>query len=327
MNLTIQQPCNTQTSFCRDVLAGLRSTPKRLHSKYFYDEKGDRLFQKIMAMPEYYLTSCEREIIEHQSGELVQQIAPEIQKPFDLIELGVGDGSKSRLLLEALLKADRNFTYFPIDISGNALDQLQVNLRDIGQLSMVPLEGEYFNMLSQATRLSDNRKIILFMGANIGNMHPEEAIEFCRRLRRHLQAGDQVVMGFDLIKSPHVVLRAYNDSQGITRDFNLNLLDRINREADGDFNLDRFSHYQTFDPETGACKSYLVSDIKQIVHVAGIPIRFSEGEWIFMEISQKYTIADIERMATNTGFRINRHFKDARNWFVDSVWTAVADVY
>ena len=185
------------------------------------------------------------------------------------------------------------------------------------------LEGEYFQMLAEATKMSVNRKVVLFLGGNIGNMPADEAQHFCRRLRSLLEPGDIALIGFDLKKNPHTILDAYNDKAGLTRAFNLNLLDRINRELDGNFNVDKFSHYQTYDPESGACKSYLVSTIRQTVRIADVTISFCEGEWIFMEVSQKYNVNEIEKLATASDFLIMQNFLDSKQWFMDSVWTAM----
>jgi L-histidine N-alpha-methyltransferase len=308
--------------FREDVLKGLKSGTKRLSSKYFYDAKGDALFQQIMHCPEYYVTRCELEIFRGQAADLVRAITMKDKQPFDLIELGAGDGIKSRHLLRALQEQPCEFTYIPVDISGNILSYLEESLADLNGLNILCLEGEYFDMLAEATKISANRKVVLFLGANIGNMPVYEAEKFCDQLRNALQPGDIVLMGFDLKKNPQTILNAYNDEAGITRDFNLNLLTRINRELDGNFDLDTFTHYQTYDPETGACKSYLVSSTEQTVTVAGTPISFQEGEWIFTEVSQKYSMKEIEVLAANSGFSMDTTFFDSKRWFVDVIWIA-----
>jgi len=309
--------------FHDDVLEGLSSDPKRLSSKYFYDKRGDELFQQIMNLPEYYLTGCELEIFRLQTKSLINTITAGSSGPFDLIEMGVGDGTKSRYLLEGLLKDYHRFNYLPIDISGNVLGQLESNLTSLAELNLIPLEGEYFEMLAQATRFSSNRQVILFLGANIGTMSKEESLEFCQNLRSNLLPGDLAIIGFDLKKNPHVILKAYNDPQGITSDFNLNLLERINSELGGNFDVNKFTHYQTYDPETGACKSYLVSSKAQTVKIDNVAIPFKEGEWIFMEVSQKFTLEEVENLAHDSGFSVSNHLTDSKGWFTDSIWTAI----
>lgn len=242
---------------------------------------------------------------------------------FDLIELGAGDATKSTYLLKYLVNQQADFTYLPIDISANVINYLNVKLPlTIPGLKITGLNGEYFDMLKKASSLSNRRKVVLFMGSNIGNMPVPEANQFCKTLREHLNPGDMALIGFDLKKSPKTILAAYNDSEGITKRFNLNLLLRINRELGGNFDVSQFDHYATYDPETGACKSYLISLKDQIVTIGKETIRFVKDEYIYMEISQKFTIMQTDQMAANTGFRPVDRFFDIKKWFVDAVWMA-----
>jgi len=163
----------------------------------------------------------------------------------------------------------------------------------------------------------------MFLGSNIGNMPINEAVDFCRELRNHLAFGDMAIIGFDLKKSPKTILAAYNDQGGITKKFNLNLLERINRELNADFDLSQFDHYPMYDPESGACKSYLVSLKDQVINIGGREnIRFIKDECIYMEVSQKFTIMQTDQMAKNTGFRPVDRFFDSKKWFVDTIWMA-----
>jgi dimethylhistidine N-methyltransferase len=309
--------------FEEEVLQGLTETPKRLQSKFFYDEQGDSLFQQIMACPEYYLTGCELEILSSRTAELAGNICSS-GEPFDLVELGAGDATKSEYLLSYLANTGVDFNYLPIDISGNILHVLQERLgRKIPKLSVIPLAGEYFEMLAQTSLRGQRRRVILFLGANIGNMSEEEATSFCETLREHLQPGDLLIIGFDLKKNPRTILNAYDDAAGITAKFNLNLLSRINRELEGDFDLGHFEHYQSYDPETGACKSYLVSLSDQQVSIGGQYVHFAKNETIYMEVSQKYTIAETDRLAERGGFLPVQHFLDSKGWFADICWKAI----
>lgn len=319
-NSQIRNNHNKTESFFLDVKKGLESDPKRLSSKYFYDEIGDHLFQKIMAMPEYYLTQCELDIFQNKTADIADLIAFNDQ-PFDLIELGAGDAMKSTHLLEYMVGKGLDFTYMPIDISGNILSILDKKLSEsIPELDVVCLEGEYFEMLNKAAALSSRRKVILFLGGNIGNMELKEAGLFCSDLKKHLATGDRVLVGFDLKKNPHTILNAYNDKTGITSTFNLNLLTRINRELEADFNLDQFQHYQTYDPVSGACRSYLVSLSDQVVTIDHTIISFKENELIDMEVSQKFSEKDIIKLAEKAGFEIKGEIQDSKKWFIDSVW-------
>lgn len=324
MNIQLDPQSKTEKNavdhFRSDVLNGLQNTPKKLSSKYFYDKIGDHLFQQIMAMPSYYLTRCELDIFKNKTDELIDLLIPG-NEPFDLIELGAGDAMKSTYLLEQLIRKGIDFTYMPIDISGNILSILHKKLSNqLPELKITCLEGDYFEMLQKAASLSDRRKVVLFLGSNIGNMTPEEAKDFCLHLNSNLSPKDRVLVGFDLKKNPHIILEAYNDKEGITASFNLNLLTRINNELGGNFDVKQFQHYQTYDPVTGACRSFLISLISQDVTIDNTTISFEENELIDMEISQKFSPEKIRELGEKSGFTITGEIKDAKKWFVDSIW-------
>jgi L-histidine N-alpha-methyltransferase len=309
------------SSFHNDVVNGLKASNKYLQSKYFYDGTGDRLFQQIMASPEYYPTRCEMEILQHQSG-MMAELFSQQQTPFDLVELGPGDATKSYHLLRELLKNKAPFTYYPIDISSNVIASLEDRLPiNFPGLKFQGLNGEYLDKMEETANLSAHRKIVLFMGANIGNMTMQQSVIFCRQLHDRMQPGDLLMIGFDLKKHPKTILDAYNDRQGITAAFNLNLLTRINRELDADFDIEQFEHCPVYDPGTGACKSYLVSRIAQQVHIGhGETIDFAENEPIFMEISQKYSLPETDYIARQSGFRAIHTLFDSKKWFADILW-------
>jgi L-histidine N-alpha-methyltransferase len=317
---------NDQTNvakFRSDVLNGLQNNPKKLSSKYFYDKIGDHLFQEIMAMPEYYLTKCELDIFKNKTGNLTNLIVSE-NEPFDLIELGAGDAMKSTYLLKYLVEKGKDFTYMPIDISGNILAILNEKLNsEIPNLEITSLEGDYFDMLDKAASMSSRKKVVLFLGSNIGNMNKDEAENFCLELNKNLNSGDIVLIGFDLKKNPHVILSAYNDQSGTTSAFNLNLLSRINRELNANFEVENFQHYQTYDPVSGDCRSYLVSLKDQKVLIENEVISFKENELIDMEVSRKFSEAGISELAEKSGFKVVGEIKDSKNWFVDSVWEVI----
>ena len=320
---TNQTKEKTGDQFRFDVLEGLGSKPKKLHSKYFYDKIGDRLFQQIMAMPEYYLTNCEMDIFQNKTSDLAKTILKN-DTPFDLIELGAGDGTKSAFLLQHLLNQKADFNYMPIDISPNILTVLEGKLKtDLPELTIISLEGEYFKMLEKAAHLSSRRKVVLFLGSNIGNMEKEEALTFCQTLNSYLSKGDIVLMGFDIKKNPQIILDAYNDKAGITAAFNLNLLTRINTELNADFILEKFEHYQTYDPITGACRSYLISLENQTITIDGKPINFEKDELVYMELSQKYSLEESDDLAAKSGFKTIDHIMDSKAWFVDALWQVV----
>lgn len=309
--------------FYGDVITGLRATPKHLNSKYFYDAAGDKLFQDLMNCDEYYPTNCETEIFAEKTADICKAIIGK-GDAFDLIELGAGDATKSSYLLQYLLEQQADFTYLPIDISENVISYLNITLPvTLPGLQITGLNGEYFDMLKKAASISDKRKVVLFLGSNIGNMPVSEAEAFCRELRNHLSSGDLLLVGMDLKKNPKTVLAAYNDKGGITKRFNLNLLERINRELNADFDTTQFDHYPTYDPETGACKSYLISLVDQQIKINGVEtIRFAKDEYIYMEISQKFTIAQTDNMAVKASFKPVNHFFDSKKWFIDVIWEA-----
>jgi len=309
--------------FLKDVLEGLQATPKYLQSKYFYNKKGDELFQKIMNCDDYYLTNCELEIFKNQSSEIASLFSSELIE-FDIVELGAGDATKSQYLLKSLLDKKIDFNYFPVDISENVIDILDKDLPNkLPGLRMKGLKGEYFEMLAKAKKLSEKLKIVLFLGSNIGNIKPEETVNFLKSLRKNLSVNDLVLIGFDLKKNPNTILKAYNDSEGYTKAFNLNLLERINEEFGGNFNLSNFEHYPLYDPQTGSAKSFLISLKNQVVEIADKSILFSENEFIDMEISQKYSVDEINNFASQSGFKVKNHFFDSKKWFLDAVWQCV----
>ena len=307
--------------FYEEVWRGLNATPKYLKSKYFYDEAGDALFREIMGCPEYYLTRCELDIFATQSDQLANILLSHLNG-FDIAELGAGDASKTVYLHDALLKQKADFTYYPIDISSNIIDLLHKTLPEkLPGIKVHGLNGEYFAMLEQLKDISSRNKVVLFLGSSIGNIPLEETVGFFYALTMHLIPGDLVLTGFDLKKDPKLISAAYNDSGGITKRFNLNLLKRINTTFDADFDIVQFEHCPVYNEQTGACKSYLTSLKVQDVHIGGAgPVHFNKGEQIFMEISQKYTVQQTDDIAEAAGFTVLQHFYDNNQWFLDSLW-------
>ncbi len=316
------QSAAKQNTFAADVLAGLSAAPKFLSSKYFYDDEGSRLFQEIMKLPEYYLTRAEFEIFETQAAEIFDAFANGDSK-FDVIELGAGDGTKTAVLIEHFLAQAVDFNYSPIDISQEALDVLSTKFRrKFPELSMNPKTGDYFDILETLKTESNRRKILLFLGSNIGNFSRVQNLKFLRHLRDAMNDDDLLFIGFDLQKDPHVILNAYDDPQGITAEFNLNLLKRINRELGANFDLEKFLHYAIYRPTEYAARSFLISREEQTVYVEALGQSFEFKAWepIFMEISQKYDLEMIENLARESGFEVKQNFFDSRKYFVDSLW-------
>jgi len=307
-------------AFLIDVLNGLSRMPKRLNSRYFYDEEGSKLFQKITELPEYYLTNCEFDILRRHKKVFSQIVAG---TSFNLIELGPGEGQKTEVLLDHFLKKELEFRYIPIDISQAAMKTLIDILNEkYADLETEGLVAEYFDGLKWLSSTSLRRSMVLFLGSNLGNFDKPSAKDFLRNLWNALNDGDYTVIGFDLKKDIKLMLMAYNDTQGVTRKFNLNLLRRINRELGGNFDLDKFYFYASYDVFTGAMESYLVSKEKQTVLVEEIGQTFDFDAWepIHTEYSYKFLESDIEELAAETGFVIEAHLYDSRKYFVDSIW-------
>ncbi len=312
---------DTITQFEVDVLTGLKADQKHLSSKYFYDVKGDEIFQKIMHTEEYYLTQKETEIFECDKQKIFESLSG--KEPFRIIELGAGDGLKTKILLQHFLECDADFTYTPVDISENALKILEQNLHvSLSNLKIESYQGDYFDALAEISS-GPERDVVFFLGSNVGNFSQDEAVRFLTKLRNSLKPSDLLFMGVDMKKDPSIILSAYNDASGITRDFNLNLLDRINRELDGSFDRNKFLHYPYYNPHTGECRSYLISKIQQHVEVAGEKISFRPWESIFMEISKKYDDLQLNQLAQDSGFKPIESFYDKENWFVDVVWESI----
>jgi L-histidine N-alpha-methyltransferase len=313
----------TNNTFAADVIRGLKEIPKRLNPKYFYDSEGDKLFQEIMDSPEYYLTDCEMEIFTDQVAELSRQITCTDQS-FDLIELGPGDWRKIILLLRQLDTDRVSFSYFPIDISPDIKDNLEIALPvQIPGRRIKGYRGEYIEMLKKAVKESSRRKVILCLGANIGNMTKDETMIFIKEIHSLLSSGDILVTGFDLIKHPKTIRNAYDDASGVTSRFNLNLLHRINRELGANFEVSSFEHYCNYEPETGSCKSFLISLKAAEVQIGKENVTFTENEFIWTEISQKYTLKQTEELAYECGFFPSGHLVDRRNWFADTIWVKI----
>lgn len=314
-----------ETVFENEVYQGLTDYPKHLSSKYFYDAKGDALFQDIMNMPEYYLTDAEYEIFNSQK-ETITELFSQDDLPFDLVELGAGDGKKTKVLLSHFDKKGIDFQYLPIDISQNALDLLHDALQGaLPNLSVKPVQGTYFEALAQVAQQQKNRKVILFLGSNIGNLLHDQAITFLKNVQDLLREDDLFFVGFDQKKNPQTILDAYNDSTGITAAFNKNILTRINSELGGNFNLDAFFHWEVYNPESGTAKSYLVSTTQQSVSIEQLALKidFEPWETIHTEISQKYDDRTVHWLAEESGLEIITQFTDTQKQYKNYVFKKV----
>lgn len=301
-----------QSEFARAVHQGLTANPKKLPSRYIYDERGDALFQQIMELPEYYLTNSEKQILLQQADIICGYFCTD-QRPFNLVELGAGDGTKTEILLRNLSERDAPFKYMPVDISHSALSGLQDRLKAaLPNLKIQPWEGTYFEMLKGIEAFSDRRKVILFLGSNLGNMMHPQARSFLKGLSDAMTRSDFLFIGFDQKKHPQEILNAYNDPGGVTAAFNKNLLYRINRELKGDFDPDKFVHWETYDPESGAARSFLVASqpMQVCIEALDMEVSFNRWETIQTELSQKYDEEVVHWLASGAGLEVVTFFAD-----------------
>lgn len=311
-----------ETAFENEIYQGLKDYPKHLSSKYFYDEKGDALFQDIMDMPEYYLTDAEYDIFTNQKEEIANLFSKSASM-FDLVELGAGDGKKTKVLLHHFFGKGLQFQYLPIDISQNALDQLESSLKkEFPNMKVKTVQGTYFEALEEVTSIQENSKIILFLGSNIGNLLHPQAVTFLKNVRQLMHENDLFFVGFDQKKNPQAILDAYNDQTGITAAFNKNILARINSELGGNFDLEKFLHWEVYNPETGTAKSYLVSQEEQevIIERLALKIYFKPWETIHTEISQKYDDQSVNWLAEQSGLEIIGEFIDSKKQYKNYVF-------
>lgn len=311
------------SDFKNDAYLGLTHNPKYLLSKYIYDKKGDKLFQQIMALPEYYLTNCEFNIFKTHAAE----IAKVFQGPegFDLIELGAGDGKKTKILLTELQNQKADYTYLPVDISRNVLEELETSLKqELPELKVKIQEGTYLNTLAKLADYKSRKKVIMVLGSNIGNLLHKDAINFLRQIKDAMSGEDMLFMGFDQKKDPHIILDAYNDKTGVTEAFNKNHLARINRELGGNFDLDSFLHWETYDPESGTAKSFLVSRKEQNVRIEklDLEVHFDNWETIHTEISQKYDDGVVQWLAEEAGLKVTSAFTDEKDYFKNYIFVS-----
>lgn len=310
------------SSFAEAVLVGLSEHPKQLPSQFFYDDEGSRLFQRITELQEYYPTRVERQILETRAPEIVQ---PFVGHPVNVIDLGAGDGHKTSAVLKALLDQGQDVCYVPIDISEGAMKSVvQLMGRRFPSLHISGLVSEYLTGLRWIAQQAERRNLVLFLGSNIGNFDKPRARAFMRRLWNALNDDDAALIGFDLKKDIDILLNAYNDREGVTAAFNLNLLRRINRDLDGTFDLEKFRHFATYNVFTGAMESYLVSHEPQVVRIGALQreFRFDAWEPIHTEYSYKYLERDIEALSNSAQFKTIAKYYDAERWFCDALFKA-----
>ena len=318
-NLVKRDP---RAGLAEDVRRGLATQPKRFLPKYFYDQLGSQLFEAICLLPEYYLTRAENEILDRYADEIVASVSGDIT----LIEMGSGSASKTRLLIDALLRKQTELLFIPVDISASALDSSsRILLQSYPQLRVEAYAADYFAGLAELGKEQRGRTLALFLGSNISNFDPEEALNFLRALRQVLRNGDALLLGADLKKDKSVLEAAYNDALGVTAAFNLNVLARINRELGGTFDLRAFQHRAFYNEAVGRVEIYIESTREQTVAISQLEmeVQFVEGEQIHTENSYKYDRNDIARLASATGFVRGRTWLDSQERFSSNLLLAV----
>jgi L-histidine N-alpha-methyltransferase len=313
---------NAASAFAADVRAGLTNpVQKELPSKYLYDDVGSALFEVISHLPQYGLTRADERLLRRHASDIVERLPA----PVAVAELGSGSGKKTRWLLEALCRRQRTF-YYPVEISRSALAMCERELRDIDAISIVGFEREYLDGLLEvaAHRHNDQHLLVLFLGSTIGNFDRPAGIKFLAEVRGILQPGDSLLLGTDLEKPTPQLLDAYDDELGVTAAFNLNLLARINRELEADFNLSQFTHMARINHEARSVEMRLRSERQQTVNIpaAELSVEFLEGETIWTESSHKYSATEIFQMASQSGFRCQAQWIDGQWPFAENLLIA-----
>ncbi|MFZ1218162.1 MAG: L-histidine N(alpha)-methyltransferase [Chthoniobacterales bacterium] len=303
------EPVNAD--FLAEVLAGLSRRPRSLPCKFFYDERGADLFLKICELPEYYITRTETELLRRYGGEMAESIGANAE----LIGFGTGAGIKTRMLLENL---ENPIAYVPVDISKQRLTDSAVELsRAMPGLEILPVCGDYLQELQlPVPRRKPDHVAVVFPGSTIGNLEPEVAADFLRRVCRLCGKSGGLIIGVDLQKDPKILEAAYNDSAGVTAEFNLNLMVRANRELGADFDLPLWRHQAIYNEKEARIEMHLISETAQTVHLGGREFRFERGETIVTEYSYKHTLEGFTRLAVSAGFReASRVWTDPQRWF------------
>jgi len=301
-------------TFAEDVAAGLGASPKRLNSKYFYDAVGSALFDAITYLPEYYLTRAETDVLREWGWEIVRALG----NPGEFIELGSGSATKTRLLIEETLRVQRTLRYSPIDISAEALRAAASSLVDsYPALRVSGYVGDYLSVLDTPHLNRDDRVLVMFMGSNIGNYEPAEAVALLRRIAAMLKPADGLLLGADLKKDRRELLLAYDDPAGVTAAFNKNILARINRELGGSFDVKNFEHVVEYEEERGGLHSYLAAATEQNVNIGeiGLQLHFEPGDRIHTESAYKYSPQSIAQMAASAGLSVARSWTDPAQRF------------
>ena len=303
----------SQKTFAQELSISIRQKQKAINPKFFYDQKGSQLFEKICVLPEYYLTRTEISILKQIDGKLQSYL----DGNFRLVELGSGSSQKTRLLIDMLTRLQKHVEYFPIDIS-KILKTSSVALQsDYKKLHITGIIDNYENGLEFVKNYDDMKNLIVFLGSSFGNFDPENGIKFLQKINSSMKKDDLFLIGLDLVKDKDVLCQAYNDSQGITAQFNLNVLSRINSELGGNFDTSKFVHHAVYNENQNKIELYLRSLSKQTVEIpnADLMLEIDEDELIHTENSHKYTISQIKQMFRITGYQIKDMWNDDNRYY------------
>jgi L-histidine Nalpha-methyltransferase len=303
-----------EEGFGEQVKEGLTAQQKWLPSKFLYDQLGSILFEAICVLPEYYLTRTERRILEENSRDIVSGLG----RGGWLVELGAGSAVKTQILIQQVMQDHGSLVYCPIDISEEALRIAEANTRSrFPEVEFRGVQGDWFEVLGRLRDMGPKKKLIAFLGSSIGNMDHAEAVGFFSSLASKMNEGDQVLLGTDMVKDVEEMLPAYDDAAGVTAAFNRNVLVRLNRNLDGDFDPRAFSHEARWAPEESRVEMHLVARRDQTVRLGriGLEVRLREGESIHTENSHKFTPEVVDDLAARAGLRVKRFWSDPRDRF------------
>ena len=314
-NLRYFKPHSTkiEKTFADEICASLAENSKYINPKFFYDKKGSELFEKICDLSEYYPTRTEIKILKN----LKPDLAKYLDKSFRLVELGSGSSTKTRLILDIFAQIQNTIEYFPIDISEILTESSELLQRDYNGLKITGIIDTYEGGLEFIEKYDDKKNLIIFLGSSYGNFNPKEGKIFLKKINSIMKKEDLFLIGLDLVKNKSILENAYDDSQGITAKFNLNVLSRINDELDADFVLNNFKHIAKYNEKDQRVEMYLKSLVNQsvIISKANISLKLKHGELIHTENSHKYKLPQIEKIMRETGFEIKQNWLDVKKYF------------
>lgn len=321
-HLVRSKPEDERAALETDVREGLSATPKRLSCRFFYDAHGSRLFDAICELPEYYPTRCERQILQTHA----RHIAGRFSECQSIVELGSGSATKTRLLLQAFARGRKRLTFLPIDISEAPLQESSDRLlKEFPALSITAIAGEYQEGISRLNGYARSPRLIVWLGSSIGNFDPDTAAAFLSNLVSKVDPCDRFLIGIDLRKDKQTLERAYDDSQKVTAEFNMNLLRRVNRQLGSDFDLSQFEHLAIYNEELGRVEMHLRSRCHQAVTISklGMNVQFAAGETIHTENSYKFSLNQIQDLGARAGLKLtDQWFDDQKRFSVNLFETA-----